>query len=96
MKMGMNKPKSARLTSKGQITIPKTVRQSLNLEEGDRIIFIEEEDGKMVVKKGALVVFDEFANSISQEAKEKGITEDEMMAELKKVRKELWDERNKK
>jgi antitoxin PrlF len=96
MKMGMNKPKSARLTSKGQITIPKTVRQSLNLEEGDRIIFIEEEDGKMVVKKGALVVFDEFANAISQEAKEKGITEDEMMAELKKVRKELWDERNKK
>jgi antitoxin PrlF len=94
--MGMNKPKSARLTSKGQITIPKTVRQSLNLEEGDRIIFIEEEDGKMVVKKGALVVFDEFANAISQEAKEKGITEEEMLGELKKVRKELWDERSKK
>lgn len=94
--MGLNKRKSARLTSKGQITIPKSVRQSLNLEEGDRVIFIEEEDGKMVVKKGALVIFDEFANSISQEAKEKGITEDDMLEELKKVRKELWDERNKK
>lgn len=94
--MALNKPKSARLTSKGQITIPKTVRQSLNLEEGDRILFIEEEDGTMVVKKGALVVFDEFANSISQEAKEKGITEDEMLAELKKVRRELRNERSQK
>ncbi|RUQ25844.1 AbrB/MazE/SpoVT family DNA-binding domain-containing protein [Peribacillus cavernae] len=92
----MIKPKSARLTSKGQITIPKSVRQALDLNEGDRVIFVEEEDGKMVVKKGALVVFDEFANSISQDAKEKGITEKELLDDLKQVRKDLWNERTKK
>ncbi|MBW8348486.1 AbrB/MazE/SpoVT family DNA-binding domain-containing protein [Bacillus sp. IITD106] len=94
--MGVFKQQSARVTSKGQITIPKTVRQALKLEVGDRIIFMEEEDGKMIIKKGALVAFDEFANSISKEAKEKGITENEMMEELNKVRKDLWDEQGKK
>lgn len=30
---------SAKLTSKGQITIPKIVRETLNIEEGDSVIF---------------------------------------------------------
>ena len=30
---------SARLTSKGQLTIPKTVREALHLEQGDRVTF---------------------------------------------------------
>ncbi len=30
---------SARLTSKGQITIPSEVRKALSLREGDRVIF---------------------------------------------------------
>lgn len=30
---------SAKLTSKGQITIPKMVRETLNIEEGDSVIF---------------------------------------------------------
>jgi glycerol-3-phosphate O-acyltransferase len=48
----------------------------------------------MVVKKTALMAFEEFANAISQEAEEKGITEKELLDDLKKVRKEIWDERN--
>ena len=30
---------SAKLTSKGQITIPKNVRETLSIEEGDSVIF---------------------------------------------------------
>jgi antitoxin PrlF len=48
----------------------------------------------MVVKKAALVAFEEFANAIRQEAEEEGITEKELLADLKKVRKEIWGERN--
>ena len=33
---------SAKLTSKGQITIPKIVRDKMELEEGDRILFFLE------------------------------------------------------
>jgi AbrB family looped-hinge helix DNA binding protein len=35
----------ARMTSKGQITVPKAVRVKLNLKAGDRVLFIVEDDG---------------------------------------------------
>jgi antitoxin PrlF len=31
---------TATMTSKGQITIPKSVRESLNLQTGDRVAFV--------------------------------------------------------
>ena len=34
----------AKITSVGQITIPKPVRERLMLKEGDRIIFLEDKD----------------------------------------------------
>ena len=35
---------SAKMTSKGQITVPKTIRTKLNLDEGDSVIFYEDEN----------------------------------------------------
>ncbi len=40
---------AATLTSKGQITLPKSVRDRLGVEAGDRIEFIESEEGFLVV-----------------------------------------------
>ena len=37
------------LTSKGQTTIPKDVRKRLNLHPGDRLEFVIDEDGRVVV-----------------------------------------------
>lgn len=34
------------ITSKGQITIPKEVRENLDLNRGDRIEFVKENNGK--------------------------------------------------
>lgn len=36
----------AKISSKGQITIPANVRRALNLKTGTRIRFIEQEDGR--------------------------------------------------
>ncbi len=39
----------AKITSKGQITIPLKVRQALGVKEGDRLVF-EQNGGEMVVR----------------------------------------------
>jgi len=40
----------AKLTSKGQITIPKQIRAKLRLKEGDKVFFLEEK-GKIFPKR---------------------------------------------
>jgi AbrB family looped-hinge helix DNA binding protein len=37
------------LTSKGQTTIPKDIRNRLNLHPGDRLEFVIDEDGRVLV-----------------------------------------------
>jgi antitoxin PrlF len=41
---------TATLTSKGQITIPQTVRRRLGLKTGDRVDFLLESGGRVVLK----------------------------------------------
>jgi antitoxin PrlF len=41
---------SAKLTSKGQITIPKEVRKALGLQTGDRLAFRLQQDGTVRVE----------------------------------------------
>ncbi len=40
----------ATMTSKGQVTIPKSVRDRLNLRSGDKIDFRIEDDGTVVIR----------------------------------------------
>jgi antitoxin PrlF len=40
---------SATLTSKGQITIPVRVRKALGLDAGDRVEFVEIDQGKFAI-----------------------------------------------
>ena len=42
------------LTSKGQTTIPKAVRHHLGLKPGDKIRFLVEDDGRVVVLPATL------------------------------------------
>jgi len=37
------------ITSKGQITLPKTIREKLQVSPGDRINFVVEDNGLVVV-----------------------------------------------
>lgn len=49
---------TATLTSKGQITIPIQVRTALGLETGDRVEFVEMEDGKFSMIAASKTVHD--------------------------------------
>lgn len=39
-----------KVTSKGQVTIPKEIREALGVSVGDKILF-ERKDGKVTIKK---------------------------------------------
>lgn len=41
--------RQAKLTSKGQITIPKSIRDYLHLREGDQLQFIIDKTGKVIL-----------------------------------------------
>ncbi len=41
---------TATMTTKGQVTIPKEVREHLGVETGDRLSFVVQEDGTVMVK----------------------------------------------
>jgi len=70
----------ATLTSKGQITIPKRVRESLGLNTGDRVEFTVEENAKAVMRPISKKVDDVFGKlhtagrkSVSVERMDAGI-----------------------
>ncbi len=46
----------ATLTSKGQTTIPKEIRDRLGLKPGDKLRFLLEEDGRVVILPATLPV----------------------------------------
>ncbi len=81
----------SRMSSKGQVTIPKSVREMLKLNEGDKVAFIEE-NGKFVITKASVIALREFLNEMSLEIKNKGITEEELVGELEQVREKMWNE----
>ncbi len=49
---------TATVTSKGQITIPKAVREELGLTEGDRVAFRVLEDGSVIVEPETVDLLD--------------------------------------
>lgn len=68
----------ARMTSKGQITIPKGIRDKLNAHKGDYFLFQVKSEGRVEIKKADLALTDEFENlarRIGKKFEEKGVTE---------------------
>ena len=84
----------SRISSKGQVTIPKAIRDILKLNEGDRVAFLQD-NGKVVITKASLIALRELQDALSTEAQEKGITEQDLLNELDVVREEMWNERKK-
>lgn len=56
------------VTSKGQTTIPKEIRDHLHLKPGDRVEFVTDEDGRVVLL-AATVDVAELAGMLKPQAK---------------------------
>jgi antitoxin PrlF len=74
------------ITSKGQTTIPKEIRDYLHLQPGDRVDFIVKEDGKVVLEPATLDLR-ELEGALHRPGM-KAVPESEIKAALKKRFKE--------
>lgn len=82
----------SRVSVKGQVTVPKAIRERLNLREGDRVAFLEER-GQVILTKASVVALRDLQDAIRAEADAQGVTEEELLRELERVREEGWPER---
>ena len=79
----------AKISSKGQITIPVSVRNALKLKAGDKIVILEE-NGRFYVENSAMLAFKRAEEAFAGEAKKAGFTsEEEMQDYMKEIRKEV-------
>ena len=66
---------SARVTSKGQVTIPKAVRDALALETGDRVMFRVEQHRAIMARTPDLL---EMAGAVEVPAAKRGAAWDDV------------------
>ena len=78
-----------KISSKGQITIPITVRNRLNLKAGDKIVILEE-NGRFYFENSAMLAFKRAEEAFAGEAEKAGFsTEEEMQYYMKEIRREI-------
>jgi antitoxin PrlF len=66
------------LTSKGQVTIPKEIRQLLGLKEGDRLEFRLDDQGKVVIQPETEGPLGRLPGMLRHLARKKPVTIEEM------------------
>ena len=76
---------SARITSKGQVTIPRSVREALDLREGDEVVF-RVEDARAVLAKTP--DFLSLAGSVRVPSGKRGTPWDEVLRRTRRERAE--------
>lgn len=69
---------SSRMTSKGQVTIPKSVRDALGLSEGDELVFRVEDNRATITKPKDFI---ELAGSVPVPPGKRGTPWDEIIRE---------------
>ena len=78
----------AKITARGQITIPVEIRNKLGVQEGDKVIFLEE-NGRIFIGNAALAALHLAQNAFSGEAEKAGLeTEQDVVDLVKAIRRE--------
>ena len=79
---------NAKVMAKGQVTIPKDVREVLGVTSGDRISFIVEKDTVRIVNS-AVYAMQVLQQEMEKDAERAGLhSEDDVMALVKELRDE--------
>ena len=82
---------NAKVMSKGQVTIPKDVRDILGISSGDRVTFVVE-NGNVRIINSAVYAMQMLQKQMEDEAERNGLTSDDLVMDMvKEVRAESED-----
>ena len=69
----------AKVTSKGQITIPIDIRRKLGVKEGDKILFVEEQ-GRIIMMNSSMDALRKAQAAFAGEAERLGLKDEQDVA----------------
>ena len=77
----------AKISSNGQITVPIEIRRLLKLKEGDKILFIQQENGEIVINNASATAILNAQKAFEGVAEELGYpSEDDIQSWIDKER----------
>ena len=74
----------AKITSKGQITIPREIRRKLGVKDGDKVLFIEE-GGRIVLMNSAMAALHTVQQAFAGAAEEVGLKDEQDVVDMIKA-----------
>ena len=84
----------AKITTRGQITIPNDIQKMLGVKDGDEIVFTEE-NGRIIMANAAENALKDAQDAFAGEAEMLGVkTEQDVVDMIKAVRCERWKQRH--
>lgn len=84
----------AKVISKGQITIPKSIRDTLVLHVGDKVLFNENLDGSVTMRNSNVQAMRGFQKAMEGAAEEAGLkTEEDVVNIVRELRAEKRSDR---
>lgn len=78
----------AKITLRGQITIPAEIRKKLGVKDGDKVVFIEE-NGRIIMENSVRIALKDVQDAFRGEAERIGLEDErDVVMMVKEVRKE--------
>ena len=74
------------VSSRGQLCIPRSIRNMMGLEEGSKVLFVQQDDS-LLIKKVTLKTFAEITRPLKEAAKKAGMRESEVNEMVHTARK---------
>jgi AbrB family looped-hinge helix DNA binding protein len=78
----------AKITTRGQLTLPIAIRKKLNVSEGSKVVFFEDK-GRIIIENAGMLALKDARESMRRVAENLGINdEQDVVNMIKEVRKE--------
>jgi AbrB family looped-hinge helix DNA binding protein len=83
----------AKITARGQLTLPIGIRKRLCVREGSKVVFLEE-NGRIIIENAGMLALLEAQTAMRGEAEKLGLNDEQDVVDMiREVRRERREER---